>query len=106
MTPSALPTASTSNLHTFRQLLRENQNSLLNPSPGEIPSQLYSALDEIESAVVREHARVLFGEIVASRRAGSESGAREQARSWFERLISYLEGLTGPSLTTKSALAP
>jgi hypothetical protein len=97
MTTSSLPSPSTSNLHTFRQLLRENQNSLLNPSPGEIPSQLHFALDEIESPVVREHARVLFGEIVASRRAGTDSGAREKARSWFERLLLYLEGPALPS---------
>lgn len=102
MTPTSLPTASSSNLRHFRQLLQENQNSLLNPSPGEIPPQLYSALDEIESAVVRERARVLFGEIVASRRAGLESGAREQARSWFERLLCYLEG---PTSTAAPAVA-
>ncbi len=105
MTPLSHPTASTTNLLTFRRLLRENQGSLLNPSPGEIPSTLYSALDEIESAVVRERARVLFGEIVASRRASADSEAREKAQSWFERLVAYLEGPTGPTLTAKSVVA-
>lgn len=97
--PFSPPTDSTTNLHTFRRLLGENKHSLLTPSPEAIPATLYSALDEIESTVVREHARVLFGEIVASRRAGTDGAAREQARSWFERLVSYLEG---PNLTVKS----
>lgn len=103
MTPLSSPAAATANLITFRRLLRENQDSLLSPPPADIPVQLYSALDDIESAVVRERARVLFGEIVAARRAGAvDLGARARTRRWFERLLSYVEA---PKVSAPAAVA-